>query len=122
MNVGDLAARVSAHLRAHRSLLMRESGIHDAIAAALFDADLLFDRELRLSGRDRVDFFLRESRTAIEVKKGAAGLQVFRQVARYLSHQRVSACIVIAPRITPVLPSEAMGKPIARVELWRYML
>ena len=118
----DLARLLSGHLRAHKSALMQETNLHEAIALTLSDAQIRFTREYQLSRADRLDFWLPESRTAVEVKKRTASLNDLRQIARYLEHEQVAAVIVIALRISPEIPDEFLGKPIAKIELWRFLL
>lgn len=120
--VRELASRIGKHLRAHKSALMQETKIHDAIAAALTDAALVFEREHVLTPRDRLDFWLPDTSVAIEVKKEAAGLAGLHQLGRYLEHPNIAAVILIAMRISPEMPATFRGKPLVKLELWRHLL
>lgn len=121
-DTAELAKRIATHLRAHRSALMQESKIHDAIAAALTGAGLNFEREHSLSPKDRLDFWLPDFATALEVKKSSAGLADLEQIGRYLAHDAVAAVVIIALRIAPEIPSTFRGKPVVKIELWRHLL
>lgn len=116
-----LSATISRELRRHRSALAQEDMLQDTIAAALTDAGLAFEREVVLGPGERLDFLLTETSTALEIKKLPATHDTWRQVARYLAHDRVTSCIVIAPRVDVPAPSLA-GKPIAALALWKFLL
>lgn len=98
---------------------MKERAVQDLVEKALTAAGIEFERECRLSGRDRVDFKI--GSVAIELKKGAAGLTELRQITRYLEHPEVTGCVLVALRCRDIPPS-ILGKPIACVELWRFVL
>lgn len=116
-----LAAMLARELRYRRSALSQETRIHDAIADALRSLGWVFEREHRLDKASRLDFLV-SGDIAIEVKKGTAGVAELRQVGRYLEHPKVAACIIIAMRIDHRIPDVFVGKPIAKLELWRLLL
>ena len=122
IELNELAAGIGRYLRMNRSVIMREDRIHDGIASALDDLGFEADREYRLSEQSRLDFFLPDTGTAIEVKKGAVALPVLHQVGRYFESPRVTGCILVAMRIHPKVPTSFAGKPIAQVPLWKYLL
>jgi hypothetical protein len=117
-----IADCISRALRRHRSALVREDDLQDTIAAALTEAGLAFTKEHRLGPRERLDFLLSATGVAIEVKKANAGLDVWRQVARYLEHDAVTGCIVIAPRIEALPGNQLVGKPVWPLPLWKFLL
>lgn len=117
----ELTRALSRQLRGRRSGLAQETGLHDAVAAALSELGIAYERELRLSGRDRLDFFLLESGMAIEVKKHTAGAAELRQIIRYLQSERVSSCMLIALRCNGI-PASLLNKPIHTIELWRLLM
>lgn len=118
----NLRTRIGNRLRAHRSALMQEAKMHDAIAAALTETALVYEREYSLSPTERLDFWLPERSIALEVKKGRAGLGDMPQIGRYLAHAQVAAVILIAMRIEPDVPEIFQAKLIVKLELWRYVL
>lgn len=117
----NLAKAIGNNLRAHRSLLMHETRLHDVIAAALTDAGIFYDQEYRLSAADRADFYIPAQSIVIEIKKGNAGLSDLPQIGRYLKHDCVHSVLVIAMRITE-LPDQFQGKPVEHLALWKYLL
>lgn len=121
-DINELAAGIGRYLRTNRSAVMREDSIHDAIAAAFAELGIEAVREFRLTAASRLDFFLPEFGTAVEVKKGAVALPVLHQIGRYFESPRVTGCILIAMRIHPKVPQAFAGKPIAHVPLWKYLL
>lgn len=119
--INAIAAKIGSNLRAHRSLLMQETRMHDAIAAALVSAGITFEREFELSKTERLDFFLPSEAIALEIKKRHASLADLPQIGRYLEHASVAGVIAIALRIDD-LPSNFRGKPVGQIALWRYLL
>lgn len=90
------------------------------LADALKQAGIGFEREVRLSPADIVDFMV--SGVAIEVKlKGSRKMDVYRQLVRYAEHDSVKA-IVLATNLTMGLPAELDGKPVYFVSLARAWL
>jgi hypothetical protein len=117
---GRIAGPLGKDLSIHRSTLMVEMGIHNRIKVVLTQLGLAHQREVVLGKGERLDFLL-EGGVAIEVKKGNATLATYRQVCRYLAHDRVSGCVIICNRVTE-MPTSGRSKPIAVIELWRYLL
>lgn len=122
VEINDLATGIGRYLRTNRSSVMREERIHDGIAAALAELGFDAEREHRLNDQSRLDFFLPDSGTAIEVKKTPVALPVLHQIGRYFESPRVTGCILIATRIHTKVPQSFAGKPIAHVSLWKYLL
>lgn len=71
-DIEKLTQLIGQKLRGHRSAVMRETLIHDSIAAALADLHVTAEREFRLTKQSRLDFWLPTTSYAIEVKKGNA--------------------------------------------------
>jgi hypothetical protein len=116
-----IAASIGESLRRSRSDLTQEKLLHKSVENGLSACGVAYEREFRLGSADRPDFYLPDSSTVIEVKKRNAGAQELRQIARYLEHSNVSAAVLIALRING-FPLELFGKPILKIELWRYLL
>ena len=100
---------VAAMLATARLDLSTEKATQAEIAAVLDRHGLPYRRELRLSSRDIVDFFVGDN-TALEVKIGGAKAATFRQLSRYANHDRVQA-IVLATNVPMSLPTHINLKP-----------
>jgi hypothetical protein len=122
MTMLDFLDRLAIRLRARRTLIMDELRLHDAIETILTDTGFEFHREYPLGRHYRLDFWLPQLSTAIEVKRGKAGVQHLPQIGAYLDYDQVQGCVLIALRIDPKVPDTFRGKPITKLELWRYLL
>lgn len=86
-------ATVMEALDRHRFVAASEHELQGALAEALVQAGFDVRREVRLSGRDRIDLVV--DRVGIEVKVGGAPNEVVRQLARYAEHGEVSALLLV---------------------------
>jgi len=101
---------------------MQETALQDVVADALAELGVEFEREFKLSGSDRVDFFLKAHGLGIEVKKGNASNEALRQVARYLEHPECLSCVLVALRGPADAPPTISGKTLRTIELWKLLL
>lgn len=106
-------------LRSRRFRLNSERQVQDGIAAELERAGVAFERECRLSPADIVDFFVHG--VALEVKTQGSTLDIYRQLERYSTHERVRA-LVLASSIATTVPEQIGGKPAHFVNLGRAWL
>ena len=107
MHAPDLAAKlVSRRYRAP----MDEARLQEEIAALLTVEGFTYEREVRLTTTDRIDFMV--GGIGIEVKVQGSALAVMRQLLRYAEHERVSELILFTTRAQIVVPSELGGKPV----------
>lgn len=102
------ARRVVAFLQSRRWPLSDEKLLQQAIVDELDSAGFAWEREVRLSATDVVDFMI--SAVAIEIKIKGSKRNVYRQCARYCSHERVQA-LVLATNYTLGFPTAIGGKP-----------
>lgn len=116
-----VGALIAATLLATRVDLSDEKAAQAQIAEALTAAGLAFEREARLSPRDRPDFLFPVPGLVLEVKLRARKMDIWRQLARYAEHERVRA-IILASNTAMTLPPEIVGKPLAFVSLGRAWL
>jgi hypothetical protein len=121
-NLASLSQAIGKQLRLHRAAVMREERIHDSIAQAFAELGIQVEREYRLTKSSRLDFFVPDSGTVVEVKKGNIGVDVLHQVGRYFESPEVTGCILIGMRFDARMPSKFAGKPIAAIALWKYLL
>lgn len=91
-----------------------------AIAQLLVDHEITFEREKRLSRKDRIDFLI-DGGIGIEVKLKGAGTGIFRQCQRYCESTEVSS-LVLVTRKTMGFPRALNGKPCHYVSLGKAWL
>ena len=100
----------------HRLPLTDEKVTQAAIANALELAGVTFEREVRLSEADIVDFMV--GSIAVEVKIKGAKAGIYRQMERYAQHERVTAILLVSSR-SMHLPALINGKPTLVASLSR---
>lgn len=112
----DDVAPIAAAIRRHRIDISNEKEAQRQIAQALDSAGLAAKREMRLSDRDRPDFFLPLFGLAIEVKLRGRKIDIWRQLVRYASHDRVHGLMLVS-NTAMALPPDIDGKPLWFVSL-----
>lgn len=89
-----------------------EAELQEGLRRVLVAAAIPFEKELCLSPKDRLDFFVRES-VAIETKISRSLASLTRQVNRYTLDARVQAVLVVSTRLRlQNLPEQFNGKPV----------
>lgn len=102
-------------VRSARVDLSSEKRAQADIESLLAGAGIAFEREVRLSARDIVDFMV--GGVAVELKlRGARKMEVFRQLNRYALHPRVES-LVLASNLSMGLPPQIQGKDAYFVRL-----
>lgn len=101
-------ARLVALIQSLRLPLHDEKRTQAELANALTAADIQFVREVRLSGKDIVDFMV--GGIAIELKTKGQRMAIFRQLERYAEHEKVES-IILATNVSMHLPTFIGGKP-----------
>lgn len=98
-----------------------EESLQDRIAQSLVNRGFKFAREYRLSPRDRIDFYLPEILTGIEVKVAGNASSLNRQVGRYAMSNKLERIIVVTTKRTHVscLVKRVNGKPVEAVVVER---
>lgn len=112
-------AALTAHLRAARYRQGDEYLLHEDLAARLAGVTG-FEREVRLSLADRIDF-LCDGGIGIECKARAGRRAIYRQLQRYSASDRISALILVTATAIG-LPAAIGGKPAFLVSLGRASL
>lgn len=102
---------VATMLRVTRLATSTERALQDAIEGALKAANIPFSRELALSSRDRPDFLLSDGAVVLEAKVRYPKKAIYRQMARYASHQGVEALILVTGTAMG-MPAAIDGKPV----------
>lgn len=106
MNTDEDILRALAGLKCD---LNSEMATHDCIAEALRTAGVSFEREVRISPQDRLDFLC--ASRAVEVKLDGQAKAIYRQVERYAKSDRVTSIVVATARALR-LPGVMNGKPV----------
>ncbi|QTP13392.1 hypothetical protein [Serratia symbiotica] len=99
----------------HRFNFSDEIELQNAISAVLTQSGIAFEREHRLSMRDKPDFILDTDcgKIAMEVKIDGGKNPLLRQVNRYLSHDEIAGIIVVGtPYYIDLMPKTLNNKPI----------
>jgi hypothetical protein len=91
-------------------IVRTEADLQLSIAEALLLARIAFEREVRISTKDRLDFLC--GRVAIEAKTRINRSELIRQINRYAKHDGLDAIIVASTRTVDCLPNSMGGKPI----------
>lgn len=105
------SALVLQALAGKRFIESDEASLQAGIALALESAGVVFEREVRLSEHDRVDFLI--DRTALEVKVDGSLSAVTRQLHRYAQSERVAEIVLVTTRMQHSrLPLALNGKRI----------
>lgn len=99
--------------------LSDEIRTQDQIGGALKAANIPFDREVKLTDSDRIDFMC--GTVGLEVKLKGQARAIFRQIQRYSASPRVTQIIVVTAR-TLGMPKSVGGKPVHVLALGRTML
>lgn len=95
-----------------------EKRIQGRIETIFAGAGLEFEREFRLSERDRPDFFV-GGRIAVEVKLKTPRRLVLRQLGRYAEHDKVEAIVLASTSFTTL---QGMGLIIHGVPVYPAIL
>lgn len=106
-------------LRPLRLSLSDELRLHAQMAEAFDTAGLPYEREVRLSSRDRIDFMF--GTVGVEVKINGSKREIYRQLERYAEHDRITALLLVI-NVPMGLPPTINGKPVALHSLARAWL
>lgn len=98
-----------------------EEALQEAIARVFDETGIRYEREVRLSERDRIDFML--GSLGIEVKIEGSVHQVTRQLQRYAQYDRVGSLLLVTSRSKlSAVPRELSGKRVDVQVLFGSML
>ena len=115
--MSDFAEHLRSTLLERRLPAVNEIALQDAIAAAFTSAGIAFDREVILSGKDRIDFLV-GGHLGLEVKIEGALSEVTRQLHRYAQHDQIQGLVLVTTRMRHrALMRELNGKRIDVVHL-----
>lgn len=101
-----------ASLSAFRFPCGTELELQDAVAAALDNCNVAYQRELRLSPHDRIDFLA--GGVGIECKISDGPAKLLAQLVSYASDPRIEALLLVTSRSSHRgMPATIHGKPVA---------
>jgi hypothetical protein len=107
------------YLRRFRMRVSSEAALQMSIEEALVGGGIPFEREVRLSAADRIDFMV--GSIGIEAKCRYPKRSIFRQLERYAARAEITALILITGTAMG-LPAEIGGKPVFIVSTGRASL
>lgn len=102
------AAEIKKLLSAYRFDTSCEATLQGQIEKVFQDCGAQYQREVRLSSRDRIDFLIGE--IGIEVKIKGQAKEIFRQCQRYCGYDQIKAIILVTGR-SMGFPETIDGKP-----------
>lgn len=106
-----VAREVVETLDDYRLAQNNEAELQGAIEKVLREEGFLFEREARLSARDRPDFLVAPG-VALEVKVNGSVPEVERQLKRYAESARVAVLLLVTTRGQHLMPAALEGKPV----------
>lgn len=109
-------AQVIEALRTSRFTHSNEEELQRGIEQAFASAGIEAQREVRLSGRDRIDFLV--GGIGVEVKVAGSAASAFRQLERYAESDLVEELVLVTDRAqVGAQPATVGGKPLTVVAL-----
>ncbi|KLJ02836.1 hypothetical protein [Luteimonas sp. FCS-9] len=114
--------RLQLLLGQYRYRFATEVDLQEAVAEVLTSARIAFEREWPVSRSDRLDFYLPDTRVALEIKVAGSVDTARRQVERYLAHPEIDGAVLAASKAWArgVYPTQQLGgKPFAIAFLMR---
>jgi hypothetical protein len=106
--------QLASILGRHRYNFTNEAELQEGVAEVLTGAGVAFEREVRITDRDRLDFLVGAVAVEVKIQGGAAPL--IRQLGRYAALDRVEQLFVVTSRtLLARMPKHLNGKPITGV-------
>jgi hypothetical protein len=107
-----LAGKIVRIIEGNRISVNCEAVAQDSIHLALRKAVAGIRREVRLSGRDRVDLMAGAVAIEVKVKKRQSRAQILKQLERYAEHDEVQAVVLATADAWPGTIADVKGKPL----------
>ena len=117
----SLIASIVKSIKGYSFAYTNEDELQRGIDRVFQQEDVSYEREFRLSDKDRLDFFVHSSSVAsdlrtgiaIEVKIDGTLTDLTRQVHRYMQDDLVEGVVVVTPKMRLArMPEEMNGKPL----------
>lgn len=110
--LADSLDQVLELLRGYRYDASTEAAFQQAVELRLSIAGMAYEREARLSARDRIDFLV-DGGIGVELKVNGATNDVMRQLLRYAESDKISALVLVTTRaLHQAMPPSMNGKPV----------
>lgn len=120
-SLDDVVRSLARLIARTRLSLSTEKAMQADVEAMLASADMVFQREFRLSDADIPDFLV-DSRVVVECKlRGARKVHIFRQLERYALDDSVQALVLVS-NVSMGLPAHINGKPAYQCSISRAWL
>jgi hypothetical protein len=94
-----------------------EAAMQDALEVELKKTGMGFEREVKLSKTDRIDFLI--GNVGVEMKVKGSFVSVVRQLQRYARSSRISELVLFTSRPKLTLMPESIGGKRVRVAFYR---
>lgn len=104
----------------HKFRYSNEKDLQKCLEELFTALNIPYEREVRLSNKDIIDFVveLDIGRIGVEIKVDGARNSLLRQISRYLSHDSITAIFVIgSPYWLNNLPIQLNGKGVYRYRI-----
>jgi hypothetical protein len=98
-----------------------EATLQAQFESILVNHGISFVREFKLSGKDRPDFYLKNTGSVVELKVESNLNKILRPLHRYAAYEQVQEVILVCPRPFS-LPPVLNGKPMYCISLYKSML
>lgn len=108
-------------LSSYKFSLGSEAALQLQIAEALTQADIPFEREYRLSPKERIDFISEGFGIEIKIKTSLSKKGIYKQVLGYAQHDCIKAIVLVTNKSIG-MPEELNGKPCYVVNIGRSWL
>lgn len=96
-----------------------EAALQREIAGILTAGGVAFEREVRLTKADRIDFLV-DGNVGLEVKVAGSRADVIRQLFRYAESHRLTHLVLASTRWAhAAMPPAMLGKPVSVLPLYR---
>jgi hypothetical protein len=116
------AEELVAQIERHRFDIVSEARLQFGLDVLLTNLAVGYEREVRLSPKDRIDFLTRAG-IGIECKIQGGVTPLLRQLMRYAEHERVRELVLVTSRLRLAAVPETMnGKRIHVAVLLRSMI
>lgn len=117
---GVSANAVVAAIKSVRFSCMDEAGLQAAVAEVLAEHKIGYQREVRLSARDRIDFMI-DGGVGLELKVKTDTTSLLAQMLRYAEHAQVRELIAASTTYHALtLPAFAKGKRLIGLQVQRW--
>lgn len=94
---------------------MDELRLQEEIEAVLSAHAHPYEREVRLTPGERIDFLVGEKGEpgiGLEIKVAGSSTEVTRQLLRYAAHERVTGLVLFTTRTQIIVPDKLCEKPV----------